>query len=261
MNQLPAYRSHREIGAFVIGSMTCLFNRYEPHDVTFRIVSSCRQYSVEVDPAYVEKHHPKPGGVFIQYEDGYQSFCPFESFQPHYTAIGEDDPVGCGWGAEDVSSVDEDQPEPVTLPDIFGAIFRGIIEGVYAAEGDASQDCASEDSSAEDSPAEEGRVYTWADSVEQATGTRPTDAMDNSGLSVTHEEVEAAIKHESYFRFPGSTVTICALTLDNGFVVTGENACLDPNIWDRHFAQDDSRKKALDKVWQLIAFRKADNKR
>jgi hypothetical protein len=36
---------------------------------------------VAVDRAYVQKHNPQAGGYFVQYGDGYQSYCPAEAFE------------------------------------------------------------------------------------------------------------------------------------------------------------------------------------
>lgn len=40
-----------------------------------------------VDQAYLLKHNPQPGGYFVVYEDGYESFSPAEAFEAGYTQI------------------------------------------------------------------------------------------------------------------------------------------------------------------------------
>lgn len=48
-------------------------------------------YSVTVDQSYIDKHNPQVGGYFIRYEDGYESFCPAESFESGNSLVDSDD--------------------------------------------------------------------------------------------------------------------------------------------------------------------------
>ena len=45
---------------------------------------------------------------------------------------------------------------------------------------------------------------------------------------LTPVDIDNAIVYEQYHVFPGTTLTICALTLRNGFIVTGESAAAVP---------------------------------
>ncbi|WP_201799564.1 Gp49 family protein [Sinorhizobium meliloti] len=40
--------------------------------------------------------------------------------------------------------------------------------------------------------------------------------------------IDEAIASEQYHVFPGTTLTVCALTLRNGYIVTGESAAASP---------------------------------
>ena len=42
---------------------------------------------VEVGQVYMERHNPYPGGYYVQYEDGYQSFSPAGAFENGYKEI------------------------------------------------------------------------------------------------------------------------------------------------------------------------------
>lgn len=42
----------------------------------------------EVDAEYLKKHDPQPGGYYITYEDGYESYSPAAAFEEGYTRIG-----------------------------------------------------------------------------------------------------------------------------------------------------------------------------
>jgi hypothetical protein len=70
---------------------------------------------------------------------------------------------------------------------------------------------------------------------------------------VTPADVEAAIKEERYTRLSG-TLMICELTLQNGFVVTGESACASPENFRESIGRDVSRKNATAKIWPLLGY-------
>lgn len=40
-----------------------------------------------VPKSFMDKHDPKVGGYFVQYDDGYKSFSPAEAFEGGYTRI------------------------------------------------------------------------------------------------------------------------------------------------------------------------------
>ncbi len=49
-------------------------------------------------------------------------------------------------------------------------------------------------------------------------------------------------------------LTICVLTLKNGFTVTGESACASPENFDAELGHKIARKKAIDKVLPLMGY-------
>lgn len=73
-------------------------------------------------------------------------------------------------------------------------------------------------------------------------------------ISVTPEHIDSVIVSEFYTRVPDSTMTICALHLVNGAVITGESACVDPANFDaekgRIYALEDAKRK----IWQLEGY-------
>lgn len=72
---------------------------------------------------------------------------------------------------------------------------------------------------------------------------------------VTKEQMEARIADTSYsFPKPLGTLTICILTLDNGYFVTGESACVDPRNYDRNIGEELAYKHAFSKLWPLFGF-------
>lgn len=75
---------------------------------------------------------------------------------------------------------------------------------------------------------------------------------------ITPEMIEAEIVRTQYHVFEGSCLTVCALTLTNGFVVTGESACAVPENFDATLGQDIARANAINKIWPLMGFRLRD---
>ncbi|MGI4850768.1 MAG: Gp49 family protein [Janthinobacterium lividum] len=70
---------------------------------------------------------------------------------------------------------------------------------------------------------------------------------------VTPAMIDATIVGEDYFRATG-TLTICVLTLRNGFTVTGESACASPENFNQQLGEKIARAAARDKIWALEGY-------
>lgn len=75
---------------------------------------------------------------------------------------------------------------------------------------------------------------------------------------ITPGMLDAEIAAEDYHVFPGSCLTICALTMQNGFVVTGESACAIPANFDAEIGRKIAGENARQKLWPLLGFRLRD---
>ena len=53
---------------------------------------------------------------------------------------------------------------------------------------------------------------------------------------------------------PLSLLTFCVLVLKNGFTVTGESYCFNPENFDGEKGRKYAREKAIDKVGELMAY-------
>ena len=71
---------------------------------------------------------------------------------------------------------------------------------------------------------------------------------------LTPEAIDATILAEQFHVFPGTTLTVCALTLRNGFVVTGESAAASPENFDREIGAKIARDNARQKIWPLEGY-------
>lgn len=66
--------------------------------------------------------------------------------------------------------------------------------------------------------------------------------------------IDAAIRSEQYHVFPGTTMTVCALTLRNGYIVTGESAAASPENFDAAIGRKIARENARHKIWALEGY-------
>lgn len=71
---------------------------------------------------------------------------------------------------------------------------------------------------------------------------------------LTPADIHAAIVETYYHVVPGTTLTICALKLRNGFVVTGESAAASPENFDREIGEKLAYAQARDKIWAFEGY-------
>lgn len=70
----------------------------------------------------------------------------------------------------------------------------------------------------------------------------------------TPAEIDAVIVSEEYHVFAGTTLTVCALKLRNGFIVTGESAAASPENFDTAIGRRIARDNARNKIWALEGY-------
>lgn len=92
---------------------------------------------------------------------------------------------------------------------------------------------------------------------DQFTDDQIEQEIADKGLAaprVTADGIDAVITGSAYHRFPGTTLTICCLTLRNGYHVIGQSAAASPENFDaelgRKIAYDDARSH----VWALEGY-------
>jgi hypothetical protein len=74
------------------------------------------------------------------------------------------------------------------------------------------------------------------------------------GERVTLEYIQGRIASKDFTVLPDGTVTICNITLDNGYSVRGESACVDPANFNQEIGRHYAEKQAIDKLWPLFGF-------
>ena len=77
---------------------------------------------------------------------------------------------------------------------------------------------------------------------------------------VTKESIEAKIAKVDYLVLPESTVTLCNITLKNGYSVRGESACVDPRNFNVEIGKGLAYKQAFDNLWPLEGYLLAERR-
>lgn len=72
--------------------------------------------------------------------------------------------------------------------------------------------------------------------------------------AVTKDHIASRIATVEYHVLPNTTMTICVLTIENGFVVTGESACADPLNFNKEIGESIAYDNAFDKLWALEGY-------
>lgn len=74
-----------------------------------------------------------------------------------------------------------------------------------------------------------------------------------SKQKINLEFLQSHIDKVEYTRLTG-TLTHCAITLKNGFVVTGESSCVDEKQFNEEIGQKIAYDNAFEKLWLLYGF-------
>lgn len=88
----------------------------------------------------------------------------------------------------------------------------------------------------------------------------PTDAelqaqADAKGAAFVNEsKLKASIAKVDFIVHPGSQLTICVVTMVNGYTVTGESACADPKMFNAEIGEKFAFAAAERKIWPLLGY-------
>jgi hypothetical protein len=78
---LPKYQCHKVVEALKLARVEILENGNG-------ILVPVEDFpAMEKASSWVEIHQPKPGGYWVRYEDGYESWSPAAAFESGYTKI------------------------------------------------------------------------------------------------------------------------------------------------------------------------------
>lgn len=91
----------------------------------------------------------------------------------------------------------------------------------------------------------------------KATEASVEAELKTKGLNaprLTPELIDATVVATDYYVFPGTTMTVCALTLRNGYVVIGESAAASPENFDEAIGRRIARDNARNRIWGLEGY-------
>lgn len=73
-------------------------------------------------------------------------------------------------------------------------------------------------------------------------------------MKLTREYLLDRVSDTQFFRVGNTTTTICALTLDDGFVVVGSSECIDPDEFNKKIGEGLAFEDALKKLWSPLGY-------
>jgi hypothetical protein len=80
------------------------------------------------------------------------------------------------------------------------------------------------------------------------------EAKGMTAPKLSPAQIDAKIENAAYYVFPGTTLTVCALTLSNGFIATGTSAAASPENFDEEIGRTIAFKNAREKIWELEGY-------
>lgn len=81
--------------------------------------------------------------------------------------------------------------------------------------------------------------------------------IQDKGLTaprITPEHIQSKIIKTEFHVFKNTCLTVCVLTLQNGFTVTGESACASPENFNKELGEKYAKENAVSKVWALEGY-------
>jgi hypothetical protein len=73
-------------------------------------------------------------------------------------------------------------------------------------------------------------------------------------MKVTIEQIESKITSETYLVLPDGRTTLCILSLENGYTITGKSACVMASEFDLVLGRKYARENAVEQIWPLEGY-------
>lgn len=71
---------------------------------------------------------------------------------------------------------------------------------------------------------------------------------------LTPSLIDSVIADKAFHVFGNTCLTVCCLTLKNGFTVTGESACASPENFNAELGEKIAFEQARNKIWMLEGY-------
>lgn len=72
--------------------------------------------------------------------------------------------------------------------------------------------------------------------------------------TVSLPDILNKVKKATYTILPDTTTTVCQLFMENGYVVLGTSACVDPAKFNKAIGEKYAYEDAINKVWPLEGY-------
>ena len=72
--------------------------------------------------------------------------------------------------------------------------------------------------------------------------------------TVTLADMQAKVKKTTYTILPDTTTTVCQLHMENGYVILGTSACVDPAKFNKALGEKYAYEDAINKAWPLEGY-------
>lgn len=92
-------------------------------------------------------------------------------------------------------------------------------------------------------------VYMSEETIEKAIQEKGLNAP-----RLTPQLIDEVWVKKDFHIFKDSCLTVCCLTLKNGFTVTGESACASPENFNQEIGEKIAYKNAREKIWALEGY-------
>lgn len=82
------------------------------------------------------------------------------------------------------------------------------------------------------------------------------EMIQDKGLNAPRlnpQHIDDTIVKVEFFKLT-DVLTVCVLTLRNGFIVTGESACVSPENYNQEIVEKIAKENARDKIWLLEGY-------
>ena len=84
--------------------------------------------------------------------------------------------------------------------------------------------------------------------------------QDPLPTAVTLAGMQAKVQKTVYTILPDTTTTVCQLFMENGYVVLGTSACVDPNKFSKATGEKYAYEDAINKLWPLEGYLLAEHR-
>ncbi len=79
-------------------------------------------------------------------------------------------------------------------------------------------------------------------------------ASGKTAPRITADHIDSVIAAEQYYVFPGTTMTVCLLTLANGYHTVGYSASASPENYVAEIGRKLARDHARSEIWRLEGY-------